>query len=278
MIGSEHKLSIKRQCELLGVSRAWYYSKPRLNKERINKENKDKRLIIKILRHYPQYGYRKVSLESRESNKYIKAKRTRRLMSEMGLTAIYPKPNLSKAAKMHKKYPYLLRDIKVSRINQVWSTDITYVKLPCGTVYLTAILDLYSRKVLSWRISNTMDVNFCILAFNEAISKYGCPDIFNTDQGSQFTSEAFISLLKTNNIRISMDGKGRAFDNIFIERLWRTVKYEDIFINNYETLKELKFGLRVYFEFYNKKRFHQSLKYLRPDEVYYKIGNYAKAA
>ena len=228
------------------------------------------------MQNYPQYGYRRVSLESREYNNYIKEKRTRRLMFEMGVTAIYPKRNLSKASKKHKKYPYLLKNIKVSRINQVWSSDITYIKLPCGTAYLTAILDLYSRKVLSWRLSNTMDVTFCISAFNEAIKKYDCPDIFNTDQGSQFTSEAFTGLLKANNIKISMDGKGRAFDNIFIERLWRTVKYEDVFINNYETLKELKFGLKAYFKFYNKKRFHQSLNYLCPDEVYYK--NYAKAA
>lgn len=278
MIEKGHILSISRQCRLLGKGRSWYYGKPEKSRERIEKGNKDKRLILEILRDYSQYGYRKVSLESRERGEYIKEKRTRRLMNEMGVCAVYPKPRLTKVLKESKKYPYLLKDIEINRSNQAWQTDITYIKLPGGRVYLTAIVDIYSRKVLSWELSNTMDTGFCIRAFYKALRKYGGPAILNTDQGSQFTSKEFTKLLKGQEVKISMCGKGRALDNIYIERVWRTVKYEDIYLKNYETVKELRRGLTEYFKFYNKKRFHQSLNYLRPDEVYYGTKFYKKAA
>lgn len=270
MIEKDHKsLSIQRQCDLLGKTRTWYYYSTKIDPERLSKENRDRRIILEILHDIPQYGYRKVFLESQDRGFPISKKRIYRLMHEMGLQAIYPKPRLSISASEHKKYPYLLKGLKIERPNQVWVTDISYIKLPGGNVYLTAILDLYSRKVLSWNVSNTMDVDFCLYALKRAMILYGKPDIFNTDQGSQYTSDEFIEALKSKNILISMDGKGRVFDNIFIERLWRTVKYEDIYLWNYETLKELREGLARYFKFYNSQRFHQSLEYKRPDEIYF---------
>lgn len=189
-------------------------------------------------------------------------------MRRFGLRAIYPKRNLSKRRKEHKVYPYLLRNKQIRHPNQVWASDITYIRLNGGYVYLVVILDLFSRKVLSWRLSNTMTADFCVDALEEAIELYGCPAIFNTDQGSQFTSEDFISVLKEHCIRISMDGKGRALDNIYVERLWRTLKYEDIYIRDYATMKDLRSGINRYFDFYNNVRFHQSLDYRTPDEMH----------
>jgi putative transposase len=189
-------------------------------------------------------------------------------MRESNICAIYPGPNLSKARQNHKKYPYLLRDLRIVRPNQVWQMDISYIKLPTGIAYLVAVLDVYSRKVLAWNISNTMDASFCLFCFMQAVFKYGLPEIVNTDQGSQFTSEEFTEYLEKNRVSISMDGKGRALDNIFIERLWRSVKYEYIFLRSFETLDALRSGLTEYFEFYNEKRVHQSLMYATPDEVY----------
>lgn len=203
----------------------------------------------------------------------INRKRVLRLMREMGIQAIYPKPNLSKPASDHKKYPYLLRDLKIVKPNQVWATDITYIKLREGFIYLAAIIDLYSRKVLSWRISNTMDTDFCIEVLEEALQNYGKPEIFNSDQGSQFTSLIFIQKLEDENIKISMDGKGRATDNIYIERLWRSLKYEDIYIREYQTISECEEGVNKYFKFYNQERFHQSLEYKTPDEIYFSFKN-----
>lgn len=203
----------------------------------------------------------------------INRKRVLRLMREMGIQAIYPKPNLSKPASGHKKYPYLLRDLKIVKPNQVWATDITYIKLREGFIYLAAIIDLYSRKVLSWRISNTMDTDFCIEVLEEALQNYGKPEIFNSDQGSQFTSLIFIQKLEDENIKISMDGKGRATDNIYIERLWRSLKYEDIYIREYQTISECEEGVNKYFKFYNQERFHQSLEYKTPDEIYFSFKN-----
>lgn len=278
MIGSYDNLSISRQCELLGKSRSWYYHKSNRSIELKEREDSAKGIILEILGNYPQYGYRKVSLESQVMGTYIKKKRVRNLMNKMGVSAIYPKPNLSLIKREDKKYPYILKDIKIERVNQAWSADITYVKIFAGRVYIIAILDIYSRKILSWELSNTMDTEFCIRALNKAIKKYGIPEIFNTDQGSQFTSKVFTGKLKEHNIKISMCSKGRATDNIYIERVWRTVKYEDIYLKNYETLKELRDGLTSYFKFYNKKRFHQSLNYIRPDEVYYGSKFYNKAA
>ena len=190
-------------------------------------------------------------------------------MRKIGLKAIYPKLNLSKARKEHKKYPYLLRKKIIRFPNQVWATDITYIKLNGSHMYLTAIIDLYSRKVLTWNLSNTLDSNFCTQALEEAIEQYGIPAILNTDQGCQFTSESFISVLKSYKIEISMDGKGRALDNIYVERLWRSLKYEEIYLNSYEKPAELRKAISRYFDFYNSERFHQSLSYDTPDDFYY---------
>jgi putative transposase len=221
------------------------------------------------LREKPFYGYRKITIALQKNSWPVTRKQVRRLMHKMGLRAIYPKKNLSKANMKHKKYPYLLRRKVISFPNQVWATDITYLKLQGKSVYLVAILDLYSRKVLSYRISNTMDVQFCIDALEEALMLYGVPAIFNSDQGSQFTSEAFTKVLEDKKIQISMDGKGRALDNIFVERLWRTLKYEEIYLKSYESMRELKDSVNRYFDFYNKERFHQTLEYSTPNDVYY---------
>jgi putative transposase len=193
---------------------------------------------------------------------------TRTLLRIMGLTAVFPKPNLSKAHPAHKIYPYLLRDIEITRPNHVWSSDITYIRLACGFAYLTVVIDWYSRAVLSWRLSNTLDADFCVDALKEAIIFYGTPGIFNTDQGSQFTGKEFIKELVHHNISISMDGKGRCLDNIFVERLWRSVKYENVYLKGYETIAEARSGLSGYFEFYNRQRFHQALDNKTPWQVY----------
>ena len=195
----------------------------------------------------------------------------RTLLRTMGLNAVYAKKNTSKPHPEHKIYPYLLSDTMIERPNQVWSADITYIRLEEGFGYLVAIIDWYSRCVLSWRLSNMLDANFCVEALEEALVKYGSPEIFNSDQGSQFTSQEFISKLTARNISISMDGRGRVFDNIFVERLWRTVKYENIYLNGYRNIPEVRGGLKNYFEFYNKERFHQSLGYKTPWEVYSEV-------
>ena len=189
-------------------------------------------------------------------------------MHKAGVRALYPKKRTSIRAKSHKKYPYVLKTMKLWLSNQVWATDITYMKLGKGFVYLVVILDLYSRKILSWKVSNTMDTEFCVAALEEAITQWGIPAIFNTDQGSQFTSDAFLSVLESYGIRISMDSKHRALDNSYMERVWRTIKYEDIYIKDYQTMPELKEGLEPYVTFYNRKRYHQSLDYAAPDEIY----------
>ena len=191
-------------------------------------------------------------------------------MQEMGLEAIYPKPNLSLGNRMHKKYPYLLREYTIDRPGQVWSEDITYIRLEKGFGYLTAIIDWFSRYVVSWRLSNLLDADFCVEALEEALKK-GCPDIFNTDQGVQFTSGEFIQVLAGKGIAISMDGKGRALDNIFVERLWRSVKYEEVYLKDYKTMEEAHEGLERYFEFYNFERPHQSLGYRKPYEVHFRL-------
>ena len=222
--------------------------------------------IIEELKRHPFYGYRKIAVALKD--KGVTRKQVRLIMHKTGLRAIYPGKRLSIPSKMHKKYPYLLRGKDIWLPNQVWATDITYIKLAGGHVYLSAIIDLYSRKVLSWRLSNTLDTEFCISALEDAIMTYGLPAIFNTDQGSQFTSDAFTDKLHSHGIRISMDGKGRALDNIFIERLWRSVKYEEIYLNEYRSMEDVKRALKRYFNFYNTERFHQSLEYSTPDEIY----------
>ena len=207
----------------------------------------------------------------------VNRKRVQRLMQTLGLAGIAPSPNTSKAHPQHKIYPYLLRGVDIMRPNQVWSTDITYVRLPRGFVYLVAIIDWYSRKIMSWRLSNTMDAGFCVDCLEEAIETYGTPEIFNSDQGSQFTSDAFTGVLIKSGVKISMDGRGRALDNIFVERLWRTVKYEEVYLKQHDTVQSLLIGLTDYFVFYNQERYHQSLGYKTPDRVYQTaIGGGAK--
>lgn len=226
------------------------------------------RLIDEKYMAYPFLGSRRMAeMIGRDLQAAVNRKRMQRLMRVMGIEAIYPRPNLSKADISHKVYPYLLRNLTVNRPNFVWSTDITYIPLEGGYAYLVAVIDWFSRFVLSWRLSNTMTVDFCMDAVERALTQ-GKPDIFNTDQGSQFTAHEFTGLLLGNGIKISMDGKGRALDNIFIERLWRSVKYEDVYIKGYRGLEEAEQGLEEYFEFYNTKRPHQSLDYATPREVH----------
>lgn len=202
----------------------------------------------------------------------VDRKRVRRLMRLMGLEGLAPKPNTSKPRKEHKKYPYLLKGLKIDRSNQVWSTDITYIPMERGFVYLVAIIDWYSRYVLSWRISNTLDTDFCIDALNDALSRHGKPEIFNTDQGSQFTSEEFTGVLKNNGIAISMDGKGRWVDNVFVERLWRSLKWEEVYPKCYDTVFEAKTGIANWLNFYNTERLHQALDYKTPVEIYNQVA------
>jgi putative transposase len=222
--------------------------------------------ILEELKERPFYGYRKIAYALRDLD--VTRKQIRRIMKKAGLRAIYAGKKTSIPAKGHARYPYLLRGKAIGLPNQVWATDITYIRLSGGYVYLVAIIDLYSRKVLSWRVSNTIDAEFCVSALEEAITMWGIPAIFNTDQGSQFTSEAFVSVLEHHGIRISMDGKNRALDNVFVERFWRTMKYEDIYLKDYRTMAELKTGLKRYFEFYNGQRSHESLGYATPNDVY----------
>ena len=222
--------------------------------------------ILDVLRERPFYGYRKVWRAIADLD--VTEKQVRRIMKKAGLRAIFAGKRTSIPAKGHKKYPYLLRGKHVWLPNQVWATDITYIRLSGGYVYLVAIIDLYSRKVLSWRVSNTMDAEFCVSALEEAIALWGEPAIFNTDQGSQFTSDAFVGALEARGIQVSMDGKDRALDNIFAERFWWSLKYEDIYLKDYQTMSELKLGLKRYFEFYNGERFHASLDYATPNATY----------
>ena len=208
----------------------------------------------------------------------VNRKHVQRLMRLMGLSALYPKPRTSQPGKGHKIYPYLLRGLTIDRPNQVWSTDICYIPMAKGFMYLVAVMDWYSRRVLSWRLSNTMDTDFCVEALHEALERHGAPEIFNTDQGSQFTSEAFTDVLKDHDIAISMDGKGRWIDNVFVERLWRSVKYEDIYLRAYETPTDLRAGLTRYFQFYNQRRRHSSLARRTPDTVYFDTVRLPQAA
>ncbi len=266
MVDPKHEsLSVRRQCDLLELHRSGLYYAPRLS---INGESGIMDAIDEAYTECPFYGSRRlVVVVGERVGRSVNRKQIQRLMREMGIQAIGPSPSLSKPALGHKIYPYLLRGKKISSPNEVWSTDITYVRLARGFAFLTAVIDWYSRYVLSWRLSNTLDTQAPLEALEEAL-EVGTPKIFNTDQGCQFTSTAFTSVLLEAGIRISMDGRGRALDNIFVERLWRSVKYEDIFPKGYTTMLEATGGLENYFEFYNERRPHQSLKYCRPVEVY----------
>jgi len=216
----------------------------------------------------PFYGSRRMVVFLQSQGHCVNRKRVQRLMRQIGLAGMAPGPNTSQVHPKHKIYPYLLRGLPVVRPNQVWSTDITYVRLPRGFAYLVAIIDWYSRKVLSWRLSNSMDAGFCVDCLEDALRLYGVPEIFNSDQGSQFTSTDFTDVLKAHGVAISMDGRGRALDNIFVERLWRTVKYEDVYLKGYDSMTDLTLGLTPYFDFYNSERPHRSLSNLTPNQVY----------
>lgn len=260
------RISVRRQCELLDLNRSALYYKPvPVSAEELRLMNR----IDEIFTKWPFLGSRKIRTLLNEEGFGVGRDRVRTLMGKMGLYVIYPKRNLSKSCAEHRIYPYLLENVDITVANQVWSSDITYIRLASGFVYLTAIIDWYSRYVLAWALSNTLEADFCVAALKEAIAKYGAPDIFNTDQGSQFTSADFTDELLKGNIQISMDGKGRALDNIFVERLWRTVKYEDIYIHDYRTIPEVRAGLKSYFDFYNMKRPHQSLDYKTPELIYW---------
>lgn len=264
-------LALTRQCELAGVARSAVYA-PRLVAKPDEWELALLALIDAEYTRHPFFGSRKMTVYLRGMGYRINRKRIQRLMGILGLAGMAPGPNTSLPHPQHKVYPYLLRDVVVTRPNQVWSTDITYIRLPRGFVYLVAVIDWYSRKVLAWQLSNTLDSGFCVDCLEQALQAYGAPDIFNTDQGCQFTSEAFTGALKAHGIAISMDGRGRALDNIFVERLWRSVKHEDVYLKGYATLPELLLGLAEYFVFYNTERMHQSLGYRTPDTVYRTAG------
>ena len=227
------------------------------------------RLIDETHLQWPFYGSRRMRDELEERGHTVNRKRVQRLMREMGLRALYPRRRTSQPGKGHKIYPYLLRDLSIERANQAWASDISYIPMAKGFMYLVAIMDWYSRRVLSWRVSNTLDTDFCIEALEEALQRFEAPEIFNTDQGSQFTCEAFTDVLKGHAIAISMDGKGRWVDNVFVERLWRSVKYEDVYLRAYETPTELRAGLARYFGFYNTRRRHSALDRRTPDAVYF---------
>jgi putative transposase len=255
---------VARQCALLGLPRSsWYYQPAAtdpLTQELLNR-------LDEQYTRTPFYGVRRMTAWLRQEGYGVNEKRVRRLLRLLGVEALYPKPRLSTAAPGHRLYPYLLRDVAITHADQVWSSDITYIRLAQGWLYLVAVLDWHSRYVLAWEVSNTLDTAFCLQALEQALAQ-GRPGIFNTDQGSQFTSEAFTGRLCAADIRISMDGRGRALDNVFVERLWRSVKYEEVYLKSYASVPEAIAGLDQYFRFYNEERLHQALDYQTPATVY----------
>ena len=265
LIDAEHaQLSVRRQCELLGLSRSNVYYDP-VAESAANLALM--RLIDEQYTRCPFYGSRRIAAWLGRQGHAVNRKRVQRLLRLMGLEALYPKPNLSAPDRSHKVYPYLLRGVSVERVNQVWSTDITYIPMASGFMYLAATIDWFSRYVVSWRLSNTQDGSFCQELLEEALSR-GRPEVFNTDQGVQFTASVWTGRLERAGVKVSMDGRGRCLDNVFVERLWRSVKYENVYPQCYETVAELRCGLELYFEFYNGERLHQSLGYRPPVEVY----------
>jgi len=274
MVNSDHaKLSIVRQCSLLKISRSSLYYK-RMGESSFNLVLMQE--IDRAFTEWPFFGVRQMRRYLVSLGYSVGNKRIRRLMRVMGLMAVYQKPRTSVPNPADKRYPYLLRDLSIERSNQVWCADITYIPMRKGFLYLVAIMDWHSRKVLSWSLSNTMDTDFCVLALKQALDKYGIPDIFNTDQGSQFTSFAFTNVLRSNGIRISMDGRGRWLDNVFIERLWRSLKYENVYLNAYESGSEARVGIGKWIAFYNQTRPHSSLAGKTPDNQYH--DGFLKAA
>lgn len=267
MVDKSEKLSLAKQCKVLNINRNYFYYSPK-------GESEQNLAMMKLLdQQYlatPFYGYRKLAFFLRKNDFLVNPKKVRRLMRLINWRTIYREPRTTLSIKEHKKYPYLLKDLEITRKNQVWATDITYIPMEKGFMYLCAIIDLHTRYVLNWDVSNTMSAEWCTKVLEETIHTHGKPEIFNTDQGSQYSSEIHTNMLLSNDIKISMDGKGRAIDNIFIERLWRSVKYENVYLQSYSNGIELRKGLKKYFEFYNQERPHQSLNYITPQEVYYK--------
>jgi len=270
------QLSISRQCKMMNVSRSSYYYRPMpINLEELELMRKIDELYLQD----PSSGSRSIRRQHRRQGISVNRKRIQRLMRLMGIEAVYPKPRTSRSHPEHRIYPYLLRDLTINRPKQVWSADITYIPMARGFMYLVAIMDWHSRKVLSWRVSNTMEPAFCIDALEEALGRYGAPEIFNTDQGAQFTSNAFTQVLKDNQVAISMDGRGRCQDNIFIERLCWTLKHQYIYLHSFDTGKTLRRGLTGWIQYYNQERGHSSLDDRTPDEVYYGLPHpFAEAA
>lgn len=264
------RLSVRRQAELLGIYRSNIYYKHRIKKE--DKFYKKKIIEIRSDPKLLSYGVRRIAKEMRTQGFNIGRKRTKRLMRELGIKAIYCRPKTSIPNKEHRKYSYLLKNKEIRNPNEVWSTDITYIKTKKGYLYLTAIIDWHSRYILSWELSTTMEKDFCIQALERAL-KINTPEIFNSDQGVQYTSKEHTNILKRNGIKISMDGKGRCLDNVFIERFWRSIKYEYLNLKEYESIQELYNDIQEYIDWYNKKRLHQSLGYKTPFEIYLKNQN-----
>lgn len=265
MVQGVPDLSIRRQCQLLSVSRSGLYYEPcATSDEQLALMRRIDQLHLK----WPFYGSRKLCHALRAEGCEVNRKSVQRLMRLMGLESLAPKPKTSTPSPEHPCFPYLLRNLDIDRPNQVWAADITYIPMARGFAYLVAIIDWYSRRVLAWRLSNSLDTDFCIEALTEALGKFPKPDIFNTDQGSQFTSEAFTQELRKAGITISMDGRGRCIDNVFVERVWRSLKYEEVFLHDYDDLVEARAGIGRYFKFYNQERPHQALGYSTPDALY----------
>jgi putative transposase len=265
MVETNDTLSMRRQCELLGVNRSSLYYVP---VEPDSDELELMRRMDELHLEHPSFGSRMLTQMLKREGRVINRKRVQRLMRLMGLESAAPKPNTSKPSPEHPIYPYLLRNLTISRINHVWAADITYIPMARGFAYLVAIIDWYSRRVLTWRVSNTLDSTFCVEALQEALTRYGRPKIFNTDQGSQFTSEDFTSVLLDHGIKISMDGKGRCIDNIFVERLWRSLKYEEVYLYSYDSVLAARVSIGRYFKFFNDDRPHQALGYQTPAGFY----------
>jgi putative transposase len=261
MVDPASQVSVRRQCELLNVSRSGLYYEP-------EPTSAEELLLMwridEIHLQRPFFGSRNITHRLRAEGHAVNRKRVQRLMRIMGLESLAPKPNTSRSHPEHPVYPYLLRGLEISRVNHVWATDITYIPLAHGFFYLVAVMDWCSRRVLSWRLSNTLDSTFCVEALEDALERFGTPEIFNTDQGAQFTSDAFTQVLRNRGVKISMDGKGRCIDNVFVERLWRSLKYEEVYLHAYENGREAKDGIGRYFTFYNEERPHQALGYQTP--------------
>ena len=267
LIDPEHPtISLARQCELVGLARSSYYYQP-------VPESEENLLLMRLLDEQytrtPFYGIKKMTAWLRAQGYEVNHKRVARLLRQMGLMAIYPSPRLSQPGEQQVRYPYLLRGLSIDRVDQVWSTDITYIRLQRGFLYLVAIIDWFSRYVLAWRTSITLETAFCLEALDQAFAE-AQPEIFNNDQGSQFTSMDFTGRLQAAGVRISWDGRGRALDNIFVERLWRSVKYEEVYLKDYQSVSDAERGLKAYFQFYNQDRLHQALDYQTPVQVYYR--------